>query len=47
VKTSIINGKIVMKDRRLLTIDVQTAMKNVRAVAARISGRKSTVRISR
>jgi 5-methylthioadenosine/S-adenosylhomocysteine deaminase len=36
VRTSIINGKIVMKDRQLLTIDVQTAMKNVRSVAADI-----------
>jgi 5-methylthioadenosine/S-adenosylhomocysteine deaminase len=36
VKTSIINGKIVMKDRRLTTIDVQTAMSNVRSVAADI-----------
>ena len=33
VKTSIINGRIVMKDRQLLTIDVQTAMKNVRKIA--------------
>lgn len=36
VKTSIINGKIVMKDRRLTTIDVQAAMSNVRSVAANI-----------
>ncbi|HNZ64696.1 MAG TPA: amidohydrolase [Smithella sp.] len=39
VKTSIVNGKVIMKDRRLLTIDVQTAMKNVRAVAEGILGR--------
>lgn len=36
VKTSIINGRIVMKDRQLLTIDLQTAMKNVRSIAAEI-----------
>ncbi|MDI6743488.1 MAG: amidohydrolase [Smithella sp.] len=36
VRTSIINGKIVMKDRRLTTIDVQAAMRNVRSVAADI-----------
>ena len=41
VKTSIINGMIVMKDRRLLTIDLQTAMNNVRSVAAEISGAPS------
>jgi 5-methylthioadenosine/S-adenosylhomocysteine deaminase len=36
VKTSIINGKIVMKDRQLRTIDLQTAMKKVHAVASGI-----------
>ena len=36
VKTSIINGRIVMKDRNLLTIDAQEAMKNVRCIAADI-----------
>jgi 5-methylthioadenosine/S-adenosylhomocysteine deaminase len=40
VKTSIINGKIVMKDRQLRTIDLPTAMKNVRAIAADIIARK-------
>jgi 5-methylthioadenosine/S-adenosylhomocysteine deaminase len=40
VKTSIINGKIVMKDRRLRTIDLPTAMENVRAVAADIINQK-------
>jgi 5-methylthioadenosine/S-adenosylhomocysteine deaminase len=40
VKTSIINGKIVMKDRQLRTIDLNTAMKNVRAVAADIITQK-------
>jgi 5-methylthioadenosine/S-adenosylhomocysteine deaminase len=36
VKTSIINGKIVMKDRQLRTIDLQTAMNKVHAVASDI-----------
>lgn len=36
VKTSIINGKIVMKDRKLCTIDLHSAMKNVRKIAAGI-----------
>ncbi len=36
VKTSIINGRIVMKNRHLLTMDLQTAMKNVRSIAADI-----------
>lgn len=36
VKTSIINGRIVMKDRQLRTIDLQNAMNNVRKIAARI-----------
>jgi 5-methylthioadenosine/S-adenosylhomocysteine deaminase len=36
VKTSIINGKIVMKDRQLRTIDMQTAMNKVHAVASGI-----------
>ncbi len=40
VKTSIINGRMVMKDRQLLTIDVQAAMKNVRSVAADIMNQK-------
>jgi 5-methylthioadenosine/S-adenosylhomocysteine deaminase len=40
VKTSIINGKIVMKDRHLLTIDLQAAMKNVRDIAADIISQK-------
>lgn len=39
VTTSIINGKIVMKDRRLTTIDVQAAMRNVRSIAADIVNR--------
>ena len=36
VKTSIIGGKVVMKDRQLLTIDVDSAMENVRAIANNI-----------
>jgi 5-methylthioadenosine/S-adenosylhomocysteine deaminase len=40
VKTSIINGRIVMEDRRLRTIDLPTVMKNVRAIAADIITRK-------
>jgi 5-methylthioadenosine/S-adenosylhomocysteine deaminase len=40
VKTSIINGKIVMKDRQLCTIDLFTAMENVRSIAAEIIARK-------
>jgi 5-methylthioadenosine/S-adenosylhomocysteine deaminase len=40
VKTSIINGKIVMKDRQLRTIDMQTAMKNVRNIAVEIINQK-------
>lgn len=40
VKTSIINGRIVMKDRQLRTIDLPTAMENVRKIAADIIVRK-------
>ena len=40
VKTSIINGKVVMKDRQLHTIDLSTAMENVRGIAADIIARK-------
>jgi len=36
VKASIINGRIIMKNRKLLTLDVREAMKNVRKVAADI-----------
>jgi 5-methylthioadenosine/S-adenosylhomocysteine deaminase len=42
VKTSIIGGKIVMKDRQLHTINVNTAMKNVRDIAADIIARKQS-----
>jgi 5-methylthioadenosine/S-adenosylhomocysteine deaminase len=40
VKTSIINGRIVMKDRQLRTIDLPIAMKNVRNIAADIINQK-------
>jgi 5-methylthioadenosine/S-adenosylhomocysteine deaminase len=40
VKTSIINGKIIMKDRQLRTIDLPMAMENVRGIAADIIARK-------
>jgi 5-methylthioadenosine/S-adenosylhomocysteine deaminase len=40
IKTSIINGRVVMKDRELRTIDKQSAMKNVRKIAAEIINRK-------
>jgi 5-methylthioadenosine/S-adenosylhomocysteine deaminase len=37
-RTSIIGGKIVMRDRQLLTIDVDEAMQNVRRLAEHITG---------
>ena len=40
IKTSIINGRIVMKYRKLCTIDLQTAMKKVRKIAAKIINEK-------
>jgi 5-methylthioadenosine/S-adenosylhomocysteine deaminase len=40
VKTSIINGKVVMKDRQLRTIDLPKAMENVRGIATDIIARK-------
>lgn len=36
VKTSVINGKIVMENRKLLTIDLAAAMNSVREIAASI-----------
>jgi 5-methylthioadenosine/S-adenosylhomocysteine deaminase len=42
VKTSIIGGKIVMKDRQLCTIDLPAAMENVRNIAADIIARKQS-----
>ena len=41
VKTSIINGKVVMKNRQLQTIDISQAMKNVRTIAADIIAHKT------
>ena len=40
VKTTIINGKVIMKDRRLLTIDADIAMKNVNKIAVDIIHQK-------
>jgi 5-methylthioadenosine/S-adenosylhomocysteine deaminase len=40
-RTSIIGGKIVMRDRRLLTIDVDKAMDNVRRLAATVAAWQS------
>ena len=40
VRISIINGRIVMKDRKLCTINLQKAMNNVRKIAADIIVRK-------
>jgi 5-methylthioadenosine/S-adenosylhomocysteine deaminase len=36
VDTVLINGKVVMKDRRLLTIDEEEAMQRVRGIAVRV-----------
>ncbi|MBA4423121.1 MAG: S-adenosylhomocysteine deaminase [Syntrophus sp. (in: bacteria)] len=36
VETVLINGKLVMKNRRLLTIDEEEAMRRVRAIAQRV-----------
>ncbi len=36
VSTSIIDGKIVMKDRLLLNMDIQDIMKRVRKIAEEI-----------
>ncbi|MDX9821807.1 MAG: amidohydrolase [Syntrophales bacterium] len=42
VSDSVINGRIVMRDRKLLTIDADAAMEEVRAIARTI-GRKTSV----
>jgi 5-methylthioadenosine/S-adenosylhomocysteine deaminase len=42
VKTNIIGGKIVMNDRQLRTIDLSTAMQNVRNIAANIIAQKQS-----
>jgi 5-methylthioadenosine/S-adenosylhomocysteine deaminase len=36
VETAIINGRIVMKNRRILTFDEQEAMRRVSAIAGRV-----------
>ena len=36
VTTAIINGKLVMENRRLLTIDEENAMEEVRRIASRV-----------
>jgi 5-methylthioadenosine/S-adenosylhomocysteine deaminase len=41
VRTSIIGGKIIMLDRRLLTIDLASAMENVRHIASEIRGKRA------
>ncbi|HOG16024.1 MAG TPA: amidohydrolase [Syntrophales bacterium] len=41
VSDSVINGRIVMRDRRLLTIDVDEAMEEVRKIAMSIAGRNA------
>ncbi len=47
VKASIIGGKPVMENRRLLTIDLQDAMRNVGEIAAHIQAEnQSTIRTS-
>jgi len=35
----IIDGKVVMRNRKLLTIDVQKAMDDVRKIADRVRGK--------
>jgi 5-methylthioadenosine/S-adenosylhomocysteine deaminase len=40
VKTSIINGKVVMKNRQLFTVDLPKAMENVRCIADDIIAHK-------
>ena len=42
VKTSIINGKIVMENRHLLTIDMEKAINNVNQIASHISSEHSS-----
>jgi hypothetical protein len=41
VKTSIIDGKPVMENRRLLTMDLPAVMERVRAIAAHIQSEHS------
>ena len=47
VKTSIINGKVIMEERRLQTIDLTQTMENVRKIASHITAEnQSTIRTS-
>lgn len=47
VKTSIINGKIIMEERRLQTIDLTQTMENVRKIVSHITAEnQSTIRTS-
>jgi len=46
VKTSIINGKIVMEERKLLTVDLPAVMNKVREIAARIAAEHHPVTAS-
>lgn len=41
VSTAIIGGRVVMRDRRLLTIDVDTVMAEVRRIAASVGGTRN------
>ena len=43
VKTSIINGKIVMENRRLLTINMEKAINNVNQIASYISSEHPSI----
>jgi len=36
VTTTIINGKIIMKDRKFLTVDEEEVMREVRKIAKRV-----------
>ena len=47
VKTSIINGKVIMEERRLQTIDLTQTMENVRKIASHITAEnQSTIKTS-
>jgi hypothetical protein len=40
VRDVIIDGKVVMRNRRLLTLDVQKVMDDVREIADRVRGKE-------
>jgi 5-methylthioadenosine/S-adenosylhomocysteine deaminase len=46
VTTSIINGEVVMEDRKLMTIDIEKAMKDVNTIAKEIKSESSLEGIS-